>query len=279
MSKFLVETNYTCTFKIIHELDEINEKALSDIDSRKDGKVEIIDVTVNNRKTKKANSSDKKIKKFDLKDDIKINHKSNPHEKDKIKSKIINETLKTSSEYKTKNPGKRFQMPDRRKGYIQKATIADHKVYLHTGEYDDGKIGEIFIDTNKEGELVKALMNNFAIAISLGLQYGVPLEEFVDAFIDTKFEPSGKVYGNDRILSATSILDYIFRELAISYLGKEEMAHTPSISSTSTQKDGDKDDQFLKIVKNITSKGFIRSNYEEKLVDLSDVRINLKSKS
>ena len=91
MSKFLVETNYTCTFKIIHELDEINEKALSDIDSRKDGKVEIIDVTVNNRKTKKANSSDKKIKKFDLKDDIKINHKSNPHEKDKIKSKIINE--------------------------------------------------------------------------------------------------------------------------------------------------------------------------------------------
>ena len=170
-------------------------------------------------------------------------------------------------------------MPDRRKGYIQKATIADHKVYLHTGEYDDGKIGEIFIDTNKEGELVKALMNNFAIAISLGLQYGVPLEEYVDAFIDTKFEPSGKVYGNDRILSATSILDYIFRELAISYLGKEEMAHTPSINSTVTQKEGNKDDQFLKIVKNITSKGFIRSNYEEKLVDLSDVRINLKSKS
>jgi len=279
MSKFLVETHYTCTFKIIHELDEINEKALSDIDSRKDGKVEIIDVAVNNRKTKKANSGDKKIKKFDLKDNIKIDHKSNLNEKDKIKSKIINETLKTSHEYKTKSPGKRFQMPDRRKGYIQKATIADHKVYLHTGEYDDGKIGEIFIDTNKEGELVKALMNNFAIAISLGLQYGVPLEEYVDAFIDTKFEPSGKVYGNDRILSATSILDYIFRELAISYLGKEEMAHTPSINSTVTQKEGNKDDQFLKIVKNITSKGFIRSNYEEKLVDLSDVRINLKSKS
>ena len=88
--------------------------------------------------------------------------------------------------------------------------------YLHTGEYNDGRIGEIFIDTNKEGELVKALMNNFAIAISLGLQYGVPLDEYVDAFIETKFEPSGKVNGNDRILSATSILDYVFRELAIS---------------------------------------------------------------
>ena len=88
-------------------------------------------------------------------------------------------------------------MPDRRKGYIQKASIGEHKIYLHTGEYDDGRIGEIFIDTNKEGELVKALMNNFAIAISLGLQYGV-LDEFVDAFIGTKFEPSGKVDGNDR---------------------------------------------------------------------------------
>ena len=108
----------------------------------------------------------------------------------------------------------------------------------------------------------------------------MPLEEFVDAFLDTKFEPSGKVYGNDRILSATSILDYIFRELAISYLGKEELAHTPSInSSNNVQSSSQQDDQFLKIVKNITSKGFIRSNYEEKLVDLSDVRINLKSKS
>ena len=123
-------------------------------------------------------------------------------------------------------------MPDRRKGYIQKAQIGDHKVYLHTGEYDDGKIGEIFIDTNKEGELVKAMMNNFAIAISLGLQYGVPIDEYVDAFLDTKFEPSGNVQGNDRILSASSILDYVFRELAISYLGKEELAHTPSIAST-----------------------------------------------
>ena len=174
---------------------------------------------------------------------------------------------------------KRFRMPDRRKGYIQKAQIGNHKVYLHTGEYNDGKIGEIFIDTNKEGELVKAMMNNFAIAISLGLQYGVPLDEYVDAFIDTKFEPSGSVNGNDRILSATSILDYVFRELAISYLGREELAHTPSIATTTDISDGDTDDKFLKIVKNITSKGFVRSNYEEKLVDLSDIRINLKTKN
>ena len=123
-------------------------------------------------------------------------------------------------------------------------------------------------------------MNNFAIAISLGLQYGVPLDEYVDAFIDTKFEPSGNVIGNDRILSASSILDYVFRELAISYLGKEDLAHTPMISSSkSNNTSNDEDDKFLKIVKNITSKGFVRSNYEEKLVDLSDVRINLKTKN
>ena len=278
MSKFLVETHYTCTFKIVHELNELNEKSLSDIDNRKDGKVEIIDVTVNNRKTKKA-GSEKKDQKIEVKQDVKIDHKSLSKNDNTVKTKILNNAQKMSNQYNTKKSEKRFQMPDRRKGYIQKATVGDHKIYLHTGEYNDGKIGEIFIDTNKEGELVKALMNNFAIAISLGLQYGVPLEEFVDAFLDTKFEPSGKVYGNDRILSATSILDYIFRELAVSYLGKEDLAHTPSIRSSVSEKEFNKDDQFLKIVKNITSKGFIRSNYEEKLVDLSDVRINLKSKS
>ena len=169
-------------------------------------------------------------------------------------------------------------MPDRRKGYIQKVTIGNHKIYLHTGEYDDGKVGEIFIDMNKEGELVKSLMNNFAIAISLGLQYGVPLEEFVDAFIETKFEPSGKIGGNDRILSASSILDYIFRELAISYLSREDLAHTPSISSNMNEDITPEDDTFLKLVKDITSKGFIRNNYKNKLVDLSNVKINLKSK-
>ena len=278
MSKFLVETHYTCSFKIVHELDELNEKAMSDIDSRKDGRVEIINVTVNNRKTKR-NSGKKESKKVDLLDNMKIGHVESKAVQNENPNKILKKSLENSKVYTTKDGGKRFQMPDRRKGYIQKATIGDHKIYLHTGEYNDGKIGEIFMDTNKEGELVKALTNNFAIAISLGLQYGVPLEEFVDAFLDTKFEPSGKVYGNDRILSATSILDYIFRELAISYLGKEEFAHTPSITSADAKKDSDKDDQFLKIVKNITSKGFVRSNYEEKLVDLSDVRINLKSKT
>ena len=201
---------------------------------------------------------------------------------DKDIQKKVNNLVKNKTEVQNKiqnKLGSRFKMPDRRKGYIQKASIGEHKIYLHTGEYDDGKIGEIFIDTNKEGELVKALMNNFAIAISLGLQYGVPLDEFVDAFIDTKFEPSGKVEGNDRILSATSILDYVFRELAISYLGKEDLAHTPSISKIQNTDDINSDDKFLKIVKNITSKGFVRSNYEEKLVDLSDIRLNLKSKN
>ncbi len=276
MSKFLVETHYTCTFKIIHELDELNEKSLSEVDNRKDGKVEIINVTVNNRKTKKSDG--KKVVKSDL-ENLKISHSKDVITTEKLKSKLSKNNKSESIKKKdNKSNEKRFQMPDRRKGYIQKATIGDHKIYLHTGEYDDGKIGEIFIDTNKEGELVKALTNNFAIAISLGLQYGVPLEEFVDAFLDTKFEPSGKVYGNDRILSATSILDYIFRELAISYLGKEDLAHTPGISRANEQ-GNNQDDQFLKIVKNITSKGFVRSNYEEKLVDLSDVRINLKSKN
>ena len=126
-------------------------------------------------------------------------------------------------------------------------------------------------------------MNNFAIAISLGLQYGVPLDEFVNAYVDTKFEPSGKVFGNDRILSASSILDYIFRELAISYLNREDLAHTPSISSSDNvqnEKEEEMDDQnkFLKIVKDITSKGFVRNDYKKKLVDLSDIRISLKGK-
>jgi len=277
VSKFLVETHYTCTFKIVHELDKLDEKALSDVDNRTDGKVEIINVTINNRKTKRSDGKTG-AKKSDL-HDVKISHSNKDNGTEKLEDKLSKKALEKSVKYKAKLNEKRFQMPDRRKGYIQKATIGNHKIYLHTGEYDDGKIGEIFIDTNKEGELVKSLTNNFAISISLGLQYGVPLEEFVDAFLDTKFEPSGKVYGNDRILSASSILDYIFRELAISYLGKEDLAHTPGIAKVNTDSSDKKDDQFLKIVKNITSKGFVRSNYEEKLVDLSDVRINLKSKN
>ena len=272
MKKYLVETYYTCTLKTVHRLNELNENEMSKIDSREDGEVEVIEVKLNNRKTKKIgdNKSDSKKSQKTVED---FNKDLNQN----LKSNVITKNSDNKDKFKSKL-GSRFKMPDRRKGYIQKSSIGEHKIYLHTGEYDDGTIGEIFIDTNKEGELVKALMNNFAIAISLGLQYGVPLDEFVDAFIDTKFEPSGKVDGNDRILSATSILDYVFRELAISYLGKEDLAHTPSIAKINNDEINE-DDKFLKIVKNITSKGFVRSNYEEKLVDLSDIRLNIKSKN
>ena len=119
----------------------------------------------------------------------------------------------------------REKLPNRRKSYIQKATVGGHKVYLHTGEYEDGRLGEIFIDMHKEGAAFRSLMNNFAIAISLGLQYGVPLDEYVEAFTFTRFEPAGLVQGNDAIKNATSILDYVFRELAISYLGRHDLAH------------------------------------------------------
>ena len=119
----------------------------------------------------------------------------------------------------------REKLPNRRKGYTQKAVVGGHKVYLRTGEFDDGRIGEIFIDMHKEGAAFRAMMNNFAIAISLGLQYGVPLEEYVEAFTFTKFEPAGMVVGNDAIKNATSILDYIFRELAVSYLDRGDLAH------------------------------------------------------
>jgi len=276
MAKYLVETFYNCTFKVTHYLDDINEKELQKIEKRDDGKFEILDIKLDNRKTKNLDGisnkkeSDGELKKVDV-----------------ISDKISNNIVKNNQHFinnLNEKVSKRFSMPDRRKGYIQKATIGDHKVYLHTGEYEDGKIGEIFIDTSKEGELVKALMNNFAIAISLGLQYGVPLDEFVNAYVGTKFEPSGKVNGNDRILSASSILDYIFRELAISYLNREDLAHTPSISGTDklsdekNQETTDDQDKFLKIVKDITSKGYLRNNYKKKLVDLSDIRINLKGK-
>jgi len=273
MKKFVVETYYTCTFKTVHTLNDLNDKELSKIDQRTDGDVEVIDVKLNNRKTKKIGE-----KKANNEITSKIKSSLPNSITDKLTSANKDEKFQQPNSIKVKHNA-RFKMPDRRKGYIQKAQIGDHKVYLHTGEYDDGKIGEIFIDTNKEGELVKAMMNNFAIAISLGLQYGVPLEEYVDAFLDTKFEPSGNVAGNDRILSASSILDYVFRELAISYLGKEDLAHTPSIASSKDISVNNEDDKFLKIVKNITSKGFVRSNYEEKLVDLTDVRINLKTKN
>ena len=217
MKKYVVETYYTCTFKTVHTLDNLDDAELSKIDKRTDGDVEVIDVKLNNRKTKKIGG--------------KKEEKTNNAKLDKVLPNSITNQIKNSKNEPLKillilklKIMHRFKMPDRRKGYIQKAQIGDHKVYLHTGEYDDGKIGEIFIDTNKEGELVKAMMNNFAIAISLGLQYGVPLEEYVDAFIDTKFEPSGNVIGNDRILSASSILDYVFRELSNFILRKRRIS-------------------------------------------------------
>jgi len=279
MSKYLVETFYTCSFKVKHYLDELNEDQLSKLDQREDGKFEIIDVKLDSRKTK--NLGNKNI--TNLNSLSKSDNKS--LEVPNIVQKNLSEQISEKKNEKinlmiNEKSYPRIKMPDRRKGYIQKVTIGNHKVYLHTGEYDDGKLGEIFIDTSKEGELVKALMNNFAIAISLGLQYGVPLDEFVNAYVETKFEPSGKIEGNDRILSASSILDYIFRELAISYLGREDLAHTPSLTPQESNKEINKEEntQFLKLIKDITSKGFVRSNYEKKLIDLTDVRINLKSK-
>ena len=273
MAKYLVETYYNCSFKVSHYLDKVDEKELSNLENRDDGKFEILDIKLDTRKTKSLDKNQKNSEKNTIETKT-----------ESIKKQIIKDNNLPLINKLTDSVGRRFSMPDRRKGYIQKVTIGDHKVYLHTGEYEDGKIGEIFIDTSKEGELVKALMNNFAIAISLGLQYGVPLDEFVNAYVDTKFEPSGKVYGNDRILSASSILDYIFRELAISYLSREDLAHTPSIgtgiekSKDNEMSDNEDQNQFLKLVKDITSKGFVRNNYKKKLVDLSDIRINLKGK-
>ena len=273
MAKYLVETYYTCTFKVNHYLDDINETELKNLEKRDDGKFEVLDVKLDNRKTKSLDPNNNKVVESKK---VEVFSEAN-QTTTQAKENIISNFSKTSE-----RGGKRFGMPDRRKGYIQTATIGDHKVYLHTGEYEDGKIGEIFIDTSKEGELVKALMNNFAIAISLGLQYGVPLDEFINAFVGTKFEPSGKVNGNDRILSASSILDYIFRELAISYQNREDLAHTPSIGGNDTsatdETNSEDQNQLLKIVKDITSKGFVRNNYKKNLVDLSDVKISLKGK-
>ncbi len=181
MAKYLVETYYTCTFKVNHYLDDINETELKNLEKRDDGKFEVLDVKLDNRKTKSLDPNNKKI-------------------------------------------------------------VENKKIDL----------------------------------------YGVPLDEFISAFVGTKFEPSGKVHGNDRILTATSILDYIFRELAISYQNREDLAHTPSIGNSEIsnidEQNSDDQNQLLKIVKDITSKGFVRNNYKKNLVDLSDVKINLKGK-
>ncbi|MCY7419233.1 MAG: vitamin B12-dependent ribonucleotide reductase, partial [Chloroflexi bacterium] len=174
----------------------------------------------------------------------------------------------------------REKLPERRKGYTQKAIVGGHKVYLRTGEYQDGKLGEIFIDMHKEGAGFRAMMNNFAIAVSVGLQYGVPLEEFVDAFTFTKFEPAGMVQGNDSIKNATSILDYIFRELAVSYLDRTDLAHVkpqgssfdsigeaevvPNVAEVSDRTAS----KSLEVLRQISSTGYLRKRLPQELVVL-----------
>ncbi len=174
----------------------------------------------------------------------------------------------------------REKMPQRRKGYTQKANVGGHKVYLRTGEYEDGSLGEIFIDMHKEGAGFRAMMNNFAIAVSVGLQYGVPLEEFVDAFTFTKFEPAGMVQGNDSIKNATSILDYVFRELAVSYLDRTDLAHVqPEGASFDSLGRGDQEsvanvaeisetaaNRSLEVLKQISSTGYLRNRLPQDLV-------------
>lgn len=177
----------------------------------------------------------------------------------------------------------REKLPERRKGYTQKAMVGGHKVYLRTGEYKDGTLGEIFIDMHKEGAGFRAMMNNFAIAVSVGLQYGVPLEEFVDAFTFTKFEPAGMVQGNDSIKNATSILDYIFRELAVSYLDRTDLAHVKptgetfdSIGQGAAQEGISNVEELsesaasksLEVLKQISSTGYLRKRLPSELVVL-----------
>ncbi len=182
------------------------------------------------------------------------------------KSKIVAERIVERVIERT--PGRR-RLPDRRKGYIQKAIVGGHKVYLHTGEFDEGELGEVFIDMHKEGAAFRSLMNNFAIAVSLGLQYGVPLDEYVDAYVFTRFDPSGPVQGNDQIKHATSILDYIFRELAISYLGRADLAHVnPDESAVDAIGHGVDSEKTQADAAKLISKGFSRSTVSDNLVVL-----------
>ncbi len=170
----------------------------------------------------------------------------------------------------------REKLPNRRKAYTQKAIVGGHKVYLHTGEYNDGRLGEIFIDMHKEGAAFRSLMNNFAIAISLGLQYGVPLEEYVDAFTFTRFEPAGLVQGNDAIKNATSILDYVFRELAISYLGRHDLGHVvPDDAGFDTLGHGVNEGKVTIGGSNasVVSRGLVRSKTDKLMLVPSPVRV------
>ena len=177
---------------------------------------------------------------------------------------------------------KREKLPERRKGYTQKAIVGGHKVYLRTGEYQDGQLGEIFLDMHKEGAGFRAMMNNFAIAVSVGLQYGVPLEEFVDAFTFTKFEPAGMVQGNETIKNATSILDYVFRELAVSYLDRTDLAHVQPQGSSFDDLGRGQDEgvanikkvddhapsKSVELLRQISSTGYLRNRLPQQLVVL-----------
>ena len=161
----------------------------------------------------------------------------------------------------------REKLPHRRKSYTQKAIVGGHKVYLHTGEYEDGRLGEIFIDMHKEGAAFRSLMNNFAIAISVGLQYGVPLEEFVEAFTFTRFEPAGLVIGNDSIKNATSVLDYIFRELGVSYLGRTDLAHVvPSADEDIGDGSGGGGAPSEVAIAKVASSGYLRGHLKQMAV-------------
>ncbi|AVO39266.1 vitamin B12-dependent ribonucleotide reductase [Pukyongiella litopenaei] len=202
----------------------------------------------------------------------------NPQEKAAVLAEKIIEKVVVKEIIKSH----REKMPQRRKGYTQKATIGGHKVYLRTGEYADGNLGEIFIDMHKEGAGFRAMMNNFAIAVSVGLQYGVPLEEFVDAFTFTKFEPAGMVQGNDSIKNATSILDYVFRELAVSYLDRTDLAHVKPEGATFddigrgeeegvsniTEMSETAASKSLEVLKQISSTGYLRKRLPQELVVL-----------
>ncbi|WP_417448801.1 vitamin B12-dependent ribonucleotide reductase [Kordiimonas sp.] len=196
-----------------------------------------------------------------------LEDRSIPEKAELVAERIIERIV----EVERQGAASRKRLPERRKGYTQKAIVGGHKVYLRTGEYDDGSVGEIFIDMHKEGAAFRSLMNNFAIAISIGLQYGVPLEEFVDAFTFTRFEPFGRVEGNETIKMATSLLDYIFRELAISYLGRDDLAHaTPADFAPDTTGRGDARDglpqlddevtEALERVQKFASSGYVRGS-------------------
>ncbi len=192
---------------------------------------------------------------------------------EKIVEKIIIREIERSN---------RVRLPERRKGYTQKAIVGGHKVYLRTGEYEDGQLGEIFIDMHKEGAAFRAMMNNFAIAVSVGLQYGVPLEEFVEAFTFTRFEPAGMVQGNDSIKNATSILDYIFRELAVSYLDRTDLAHVQptgecfddlgrgeeDLEDADSVARAETESRSIEMIKQLSSTGYLRKRLPQELMVL-----------